>query len=61
MAHDRAAAAFYSQGVLEGAVVIHGHRKEEGERKSDSPRNLFACTAKNSGSKGRLTEREERD
>lgn len=50
-----------SQGVLGGEAVIHRRREEEGERKSDSPRNLFAATAKNSGRKGRMTERGERD
>lgn len=60
-AREKEEQAFYSRGVLEGEPMIHGRREEEGRRKSDSPRNLFTATARNSGRKGRVTERGERD
>lgn len=41
-------------------AVIHGRRGEDGERKSDSPRNLFTATAKNSLRTGRVIEGRER-
>lgn len=54
-------ASLLQPGALKGEPMIHGRREEEGGRKSDSPRNLFAATARNSGRKGRVTERGERD